>query len=407
MAKFRPARRIFTGFDLGPLPFPPSQAGEGEGGGSIEIERGSVEFLGALDLDQHRVPLLVRVAVLFRLDEAAPDLFIDRTGPVDLRPPVKPGNAALWQHPFLAQLRLAEIHGELGSVAEVLVGRALAARPQPYMRVVVDHRAAARGDLGEPVGQHASDQAHICREGGVNVRLQDLGNSRHGSFLRWRSNNVRDPAVFEARAREARQRLDQPGDVGAQLIEGGALFQSLLVHVERAVDLDLQAVPLHRRAALPLDDLDTLVDFVDVHCVAEAAQLAGDKLGEFRLAGRAVAVAQHKIGAVPTLLAALDATLRGHRMAVDVPDDPVFAVGALAGLVEHAVVGRVAAVEPGADLGDTKLLFVDRDAGPDHPTHQAEAGSRLVRWGERRWPRPVDQRSVDIVNRSVGVEVAA
>ena len=119
---------------------------------SIELERGSVEFFGPLDLNQDRVPLFIRVAVLFGLDEAAPDLLVDRPRPIDLGPAVEPGDAALWQNPFLAQLRLAEINRELGSVGEVLVGRALAALPQPDVRVIVHHRAAARGDLGKPVG---------------------------------------------------------------------------------------------------------------------------------------------------------------------------------------------------------------------------------------------------------------
>src|SRR4029077_21262909 len=135
-------------------------------------------------------------------DETAPDLLIDRPRPVDLRPPVESDDAALWQNPFLAQLRLAEIHRKLASIGEVLVGRALAALPQPDMRVVVHHRAAARRDLGKPAGQHAPNQAYICRKSGVDMRLQNLRNSRHGSFLHWYSNAL-DAALLEANGSEA------------------------------------------------------------------------------------------------------------------------------------------------------------------------------------------------------------
>src|SRR6201993_1451962 len=106
---------------------------------------------------------------------------------------------------------------------------------------------------------------------------------------------------------------------------------------------------MHRRVSLPLDDLDTLVDLVDAHGVAAVAQLPGDKIGEFRLASRPVAIAQHEIGAVPTSLAVFAAALGRHRMAVYVPDDPELAVGTLTGFVEYTGGGRMVAVEPGED----------------------------------------------------------
>ena len=89
---------------------------------SIELERRSVQLLGTLDLDQDRVPLFFRVAVLFGLDQAAPHLLVYRPRPIDLRPTIKSGDAALWQNAFLAQLRLTEVNRQLGSIGEVFVG---------------------------------------------------------------------------------------------------------------------------------------------------------------------------------------------------------------------------------------------------------------------------------------------
>ncbi len=89
------------------------------------------------------------------------------------------------------------------------------------------------------------------------------------------------------------------------------------------------------------------------------------------------------------------------------PDGPELAVGARARLVEHPMVGRVTAIEPGEDLVDAELPVIDRDPGSGHPAHQAEARSRPVRGGEGRRPHPIDQRGIDIVDRPVRVEIAA
>src|SRR4029077_6748262 len=76
---------------------------------SIELQGSAVQPFGSLDLDQHRMPLLLRITVLFGLDQATPYLFVDRSRAVDLRPAIKSGDATLRQYAFLAQLRLAEI----------------------------------------------------------------------------------------------------------------------------------------------------------------------------------------------------------------------------------------------------------------------------------------------------------
>src|SRR5262249_46949181 len=97
------------------------------------------------------------------------------------------------------------------------------------------------------------------------------------------------------------QRRDQMRDVVLQPGEAGGLLDGLLVHVERAVDLDLQAVTMLGRPALPSDDLDALVNLVDAHVIAAPAQDARDKFGEVAAAGGAVAIAEYKVGAVAFL----------------------------------------------------------------------------------------------------------
>src|ERR1700751_1511311 len=143
-------------------------------------------------------------------------------------------------------------------------------------------------------------------------------------------------ALIESGVRKAFERLDHKSDVALQLAEAAGLFQRFLVHIERAVDLDLEAVPVGRRTALPLDYFDPLIDLVDAHRVAAPPQHPGDEIGEFRGAGCSVAITQHKIRTAPALLAA---ALRRHRMAVHMPDRAELTVRSIASLFQHPMVG--------------------------------------------------------------------
>src|SRR5713226_2253164 len=103
-------------------------------------------------------------------------------------------------------------------------------------------------------------------------------------------------AASQPAAHEVGHRRDEAGEVAAQAVKAGELLQRLLVHVERAVDFDLQAVAALGRAALAAHDLDPLVPLVDPHVVAELAQKPRDALSELAAAGRAVAVTEDEIG---------------------------------------------------------------------------------------------------------------
>ena len=69
----------------------------------------------------------------------------------------------------------------------------------------------------------------------------------------------------------------QPRDVLAHHLEVGIAFARLLVHVDRAADLDLHAVALQRGLADPGDQLHALVGVVARHGVAAAAQILLDQ----------------------------------------------------------------------------------------------------------------------------------
>src|SRR5262249_36386503 len=146
--------------------------------------------------DQHRVPLLVRIAILLRLDESPPDLLVRRARLVDLGGPVEARDPALGQDAGLAELGLAQVHGHLGAVPEHGVGLALAPLPQAGVLVVVHHRAAPWADLGEAVRLHGADQADVGGKRGVDVLVQDLRDLGQG-----RSPRQARAAVAWARSR--------------------------------------------------------------------------------------------------------------------------------------------------------------------------------------------------------------
>src|SRR5271170_8498323 len=94
-------------------------------------------------------------------------------------------------------------------------------------------------------------------------------------------------------------------------------------------------------------------------------------------------------------------------MAIHMPDDTELAVHPVASLLQHAMVGDMAALDPRHDFGGGQLAVVNRDARPGDAPHQAEPRPRPVGWGERRRPDAVDMQGIEIVCRPVGVEIAA
>src|SRR5207248_7613632 len=84
---------------------------------------------------------------------------------------------------------------------------------------------------------------------------------------------------------------DEALEVRAQPIESRGFLARALVHVEPAVHLELQAVAPGRGIGERAHELHAFVRIVEAHVVAHVAEPLGDERGEFRRAGRAVAVA--------------------------------------------------------------------------------------------------------------------
>src|ERR1700691_1005852 len=181
------------------------------------LQRLTGQILGALDRDENRIAFLVRVALLLRLDETAPDLVIDRSGFVDLGPAVEPQDDAARQDARLAQRRIAHEDGDRRAVLEILGRASPPALPQRDVLVVEHHGAAARRDLGKAVRQHRSDETDVRRVGGIDGLVQSLRNLGQIALLGKRAPTL--PHRLAGRKRHRwRRSMSPPESVRAALV---------------------------------------------------------------------------------------------------------------------------------------------------------------------------------------------
>src|SRR5688500_1375060 len=206
---------------------------------TAQLERLAVQVFGALHADQHRVALLLRIAVLLGLDELLPHLVVDLAGAVQARAAVEADDPALGQNAGLAQLGLAQEYRELGAVLQQAVGRALAALPQRKVLVVVHHGAAARADLRVAVGHHHAHQADVGGKRAVDVLVQDFRNhvsSRRTRAAPWAS----DCSLAKATAR-GRYFMPQSGATTSR--SAGTCFSPARMRSATACALSTASLP--------------------------------------------------------------------------------------------------------------------------------------------------------------------
>ena len=122
-------------------------------------------------------------------------------------------------------------------------------------------------------------------------------------------------------------------------------------------------------------------------------------------AARAVAVAEHEVGARPLVAAAGD---RRHRMAVDQDGGAEFVVQPREQAAQRAVIGLVEPVDPPHRLVNRNALIVDFLGIADDARHGAEAARDPHRAGigERRQPA-VEHARIELVGLAIDVDVAA
>ena len=151
-----------------------------------------------------------------------------------------------------------------------------------------------------------------------------------------------------------------------------------------------------------------LVGAIDRHLMAEPGQDAVHEVEKRRIAGRAVAIAQHHVR--PRLAGAVlvaRGAVRAHRMAVDVPDRAETGVRLVERALDRGMVGPPAALDAALDRRPRQRRVVDRVAGRQARPDQADAAADLgIAHGGPR-PRAVDHARVELLQAAVGVDVAA
>ena len=90
--------------------------------------------------------------------------------------------------------------------------------------------------------------------------------------------------------------FNQSTEVGLQDCVVRSALERVFVHVQRSVDLDLQAVPPDIGATMPADNLHALIWVINPHAIAETLKRSADNCNEFAAARRAVPITQYEIG---------------------------------------------------------------------------------------------------------------
>ena len=182
------------------------------------------------------------------------------------------------------------------------------------------------------------------------------------------SRHARRAGVAHVRGQRGQHRVQR----ALHALEAGVRLVALDIGITRALDLDLQRMPLLGRPAVARDDLHALERVVARHAVAVLAQHAFDQRHQRLAGGAPVQVAQHEVGQRLDRQTQALVGIVGHRMHVQVPDRAEVGVAPRDGLVQRRVVGPVAALDALLHLGHRQLALVDRHLA-QQPPDQADA----------------------------------
>src|SRR5262249_25519225 len=144
--------------------------------------------------------------------------------------------------------------------------------------------------------------------------------------------------------------------VYGQPSEGGRALETPLVHVKRAVELELDGMQAGSRIAVMLSDEAARIRLVAAHRIALRAQGRFDGLGDRSDATRAVPITQHDVGARTLVLAA---GARRHGMTIDQDRSSEIPVDAREKAAQRAMVRLVQPLNPPNRVVDRNALAID------------------------------------------------
>ena len=185
-----------------------------------------------------------------------------------------------------------------------------------------------------------------------------------------------------------------------------------LVHVELAVDLQLQAVAVLGGPAVAAHQFHALVGVVVFDLVTETAQMLTHQAGQSLAGGRGVTVAHHKVRMHESREIGGVAGGNGrHRMAVHMQAVAVARMRRVDRLLNGGMVWLPAVLNPRLDLCHTQLALVQGHAvvgaAPDEAFAQAHFRQHRRVGGHRRGPTAVQHRHIHFGGVAVRIQVAA
>ena len=151
------------------------------------------------------------------------------------------------------------------------------------------------------------------------------------------------------------------------------------IHIERAVQFDLDAVPVRCWIAIAAHQIATAIWVVDLHTKAQCAQCVGHPRSERRISAGAAAIAHDRIRAQRAVVFVHGVAARLHRMAVDVPDMAELLPRTVERRFQCRAIRQVVVVDARTYLSQRERRVIHRHAGQRKPADQPHAarGVRL------------------------------
>src|SRR5579883_1763573 len=201
------------------------------------------------------------------------------------------------------------------------------------------------------------------------------------------------------------QALDQRGKRRGDVVKARAAHKPALVHIERAVDLDLQRMPVALRLAVMLGREPAGIRGVDRNPEAALGEEAAGGFADWRGAGRTVAITKDDVGRAA---ATNRADRRRHRVAIEQQIAAVQGFGFRGQPAERQMIGMIEFVNAPLRLGKAQFAGIDflaagDDAG-DRPEPDAHTRGGRV---DKIRQRVGKHRRVEFIGFAVDVEIGA
>jgi hypothetical protein len=189
---------------------------------------------------------------------------------------------------------------------------------------------------------------------------------------------------------------DQPGDIRLDCRVVATAFTRLLIHVEAAIDLDLQAMTMLAWIGEGTDQLHALIGIIHFHVIPSPAQKGLHKPRKLPRRGRTVPIAQNKIGAGLARVSAIGSPHRIHAVTIDMPHRPKLRMGGIQRILYGALIRLMKLSDPAHDFGRGEVPLIDRIAAIEQPPNQSNPLFDLIAVGHRPGPGRLKQQGIDI-----------